>query len=113
MIVPVALVINPLVMIPISLALFSGFGVLVFGGIFSPLAKLLGGFCDWNLSLIEAMIQWGQSIPGSHFWTAGPGVASIMVFYTLFLLMVVYPKKPIAMPWLITLLVVWFSIGFN
>ena len=61
LIAPVALLVNPLLLIPIAWALYGGLGVLTFGWFFSPAAKIFGRFCEFNLAWIEGMIGFAHS----------------------------------------------------
>ena len=46
---PIAILINTLLWIPITIALLFGFGVIFFGWWLPPLAKLCGAVCDGGL----------------------------------------------------------------
>ena len=76
-----SLVVNPLLLFPISLALYFGMGTLVVGWCFSPAARVLGYLCDRNLWLVETLVESFQAQGWSFAWTAGPGDFSLAVFY--------------------------------
>ena len=76
-----SLVVNPLLLLPVSLALYAGMGTLVAGWLFSPAARVLGYGCERNLWLIESMVESFQSQGWSYAWTAGPSNFSLVFFY--------------------------------
>jgi len=105
---PVALVVNPLLLVPIAWALYGGLGVLVLGW-FSPTgADVCGWFCHLNLSMIEWMISVGQALPMSHVWTPGPTSWAVGLFYSGVFLFAIYPPSRLSGRWLATLMACWF-----
>jgi competence protein ComEC len=69
---PAAIVLTPLVALPVSLAMAAGFGVLALGSIVPPAAMLCGWACDAGLRLLTFLTKWAAHWPGSHFWVSGP-----------------------------------------
>ncbi|MCH2180533.1 MAG: ComEC/Rec2 family competence protein [Mariniblastus sp.] len=78
---PIAPLLNPLLLIPISLALYTGMGLFLFGGWLKPVADCLGMACTFALSGLESAIQVCQRLPFSHFWTVGPSALATLAFY--------------------------------
>ena len=78
----VSLLVNPLLLLPVSLALYCGMGTLVVGWFFSPAARVMGYGCDRNLWLIESIVEFFQAQGWSHGWTAGPSNFSLVCFYS-------------------------------
>ena len=76
-----SLVVNPLLLFPVSLALYFGMGTLVFGWFLSPAARVFGYLCDLNLGMIESIVGSFQAQGWSHAWTAGPSNVSLGCFY--------------------------------
>ena len=107
LVAPIALVVNPILLVPIAWALYGGLGVLVLGWFAPSLANIFGWFCHLNLGWIEAMVAVAQSIPLGHSWTAGPTEASIACFYLGVFLFAVYPPTRLPGRWLLTLTAVW------
>lgn len=92
---PVALILNLLMWVPISIALYAGFGVLLFGSLVPPLGTLCGWTCDGCLGLTEACIEWGRILPGNHIWLPAPPGWWIGLFYIgLGLCVVLPPLRP-------------------
>ena len=108
----VSLVVNPLLLLPVSLALYFGMATLVVGWMFSPVARVMGYFCDRNLWVIESIVDSFQAQSWSHAWTAGPSNFSLACFYSgaLFCLNI----KPVSRRGLAVLLfgVSWFAFGW-
>lgn len=80
---PVTLVLTPLLMLPVAVALLSGFGILLTGGWCWPLAALLAAICDASLWLIQAAVQCGQAMPGATWWLPAPADWCVALFYAL------------------------------
>ena len=108
---PVGLVLNPIVWIPITISLFSGFGVLVFGWIFPPLGHLFGTICDGSLWLIEACIDRGQHTWGSYFWYPGPPPWWVAVFYIVLGIAAAFPALRPSKWWTAALLAGWTAVA--
>ncbi len=112
LVAPIALVVNPLLLLPIAWALYGGLGVLVFGSIFPPAAHVAGWVCELNLSFIEWIIGVAQAVPFSHFWTAGPTPLALVAFYVGLFFAAVFPVTRLRLRWVATLVVVWFVFGW-
>jgi competence protein ComEC len=91
LVAPIALIVNPLLLIPIAWALYAGLAVLAFGWLFPPLADWCGELCNWNLSLIEWMVSTAAQVPLGYWWTSGPSVWAVTMFYFGLLVLAVYP----------------------
>jgi len=112
LIAPVALLVNPLLLLPIALALYGGLGVMIFGWFASPLANICGLFCQWNLSLIEWMIGVAQSLPLGYCWTAGPTLFALIVFYVGLFFVAVFPPTRLRLKAICWLVVGWILFGW-
>ena len=109
---PVGLVLNPIVWIPIIIALFAGFGVLIFGWVFPPLGHLCGWICDGSLWLIEASIDRGQHAWGSYFWSPAPPAWWVAVFYVVLGIAAAFPLLRPSKWWSAALLAGWMAVAF-
>ena len=107
LVAPIALVVNPILLVPIAWALYGGLGVLVLGWFAPSLADIFGWFCHVNLGWIEAMVTAAQAIPLGHCWTAGPSEASVGMFYLGVFLFAIYPPTRLPGRWLLTLTAAW------
>ncbi|MCH2177696.1 MAG: ComEC/Rec2 family competence protein [Mariniblastus sp.] len=97
---PVAPLLNPLLLLPMTLALYGGMGVLLFGGWLQPVADLFGAICTVCLRALESTMHFFQGLPFSHYWTAGPTANAILFFYLGFLLMFICLPKSRLKRWL-------------
>ena len=94
LVTPIALLVNPFVLLPVACALFCGLGVLLTGLIAPPIADLFGFGLSSSLSLASGIIDFAESMPASHWWTSGPSGYAVVVFYLLLLsLVLVQPVK--------------------
>lgn len=82
-IAPIAILLNLVLWLPLLLALLSGLGVVVLGTWIPPLGLFLGWVCDWNLAIIQFVIEWSEKIPFSHFWLPAPPLTWTLLFYLL------------------------------
>jgi len=78
---PVAILLSPLLTIPIAVALLSGFALLLLGWIWSPLESTLGFLCHGSLWVIDTFVVWGSRLPGAYWWVAGPPPWLVALFY--------------------------------
>ncbi len=100
-------VLNPLLLIPIALALYGGMGVFLFGGWLSPVAIVCGMICTVSLHGVELAIHWSEGLPLSHVWTVGPSALATSVFYLGFFALFVGLPKSKHKTWLPTAALVW------
>jgi competence protein ComEC len=106
---PVALVLNFLMWIPVSLAMYSGLGTLVFGGYLPLAGRVLGQTCDRSLELLEGSIAAGSQWPGNHFWYAAPPGWWIGLFYASLAIAVVFPALRPRRQWLWIGAIAWLA----
>jgi competence protein ComEC len=104
---PVALILNLLMWVPISIALYAGFGVLLLGSLVPPLGTACGWACDGCLGVTEACIGWGRDLPGNHVWLPAPPWWWIGLFYAGLGLCAVFPMLRPRWHWCAALLGGW------
>lgn len=112
LVAPVALIVNPVLLLPITFAIYGGLGVMIFGGWCSPVADLFGAICETNLGWLESMVNHAESLPLSHWWTAGPADVSVLVFYILFVLLAVFFVSQIKRRWVLCFGFAWVVFGW-
>ena len=78
---PVALALNVVLTLPITIGLLSGFGVLLSGAIASPLAAVCGRLCAGCLALVESIVQFSHDLPGAYFWVSQTSGLWCTTFY--------------------------------
>jgi competence protein ComEC len=77
----IGILINPLVIVPMSLALLSGFGLLVTAPFSTALGDLFGSLCGASLATMHGIVEFAYQIPGSHLWVTSPGWLWIVTWY--------------------------------
>jgi competence protein ComEC len=110
LIAPVALIVNPFLLLPLAIALYSGLGLITLGFFFSPVANILAKICEWNLSLVENIIQIAEKIPYGHSATSGPTLFAVISFYLGVGLFAVYPATRLRFQWLAVLAITWYVL---
>lgn len=78
---PVAILLSPLLTLPIAVALLSGFALLLLGWLWGPLESVLGFLCHGSLWVIDTLVVWGSRLPGGYWWVAGPPPWLVVLFY--------------------------------
>ena len=109
---PVALVLNPILWVPMASALITGFAALVFGSIAVPLGAPFGTACNFSLGLLEWSVMRAREIPLSHCWVPGPDDWWLWGFYGGLALLVALPRYRPPRRWCLALLAVWTTAGF-
>lgn len=108
----VALGLNVVLWPFMTLSLLSGFGVLLFGTIFPPLAWLCGWLCDGSFALLEAGVNLGHRMPCGHFWFPGPSDWWLWGFYGGLGVAIAFPRIRPRRRWCAALLAGWVAVGF-
>ncbi len=108
---PVALILNALLWVPVSLSMLSGFGTLLFGAIWSPLGSLCGWLCNVSFWILEDSINFADRCPCSHFWVPGPADWWLWGFYGGIGLLTALPRLRPPRRWCASLLAVWIAVG--
>jgi competence protein ComEC len=112
LVTPVALLVNPLLMIPVMLTMTSGFGLLLFGWLLPPLGGVFGHVCDWSLGFLEWSISITSRVPAGHWWVPGPREWWLMLFY-LGLAWIALAGRRAPVRWRWAALAAWCGVGFG
>lgn len=83
---PVAVLVNPILWLPIAAGLLTGFGVLFFGCWCPPAAWLCGMLCTWCLKGAYGAVLWAEQLTGAHVWIAAPPGVWVAAFYVVWFL---------------------------
>ena len=108
---PVAILVNPLLWIPLTSAMTCGFITAMLGQILL-LGTLFGIGTDWSFWLILEMIAWFQRL-GGHYWLPGPPGWWNLGFYSVFAFFTFLPIHRPHWKILLTALLVWILIGIG
>ncbi len=77
----VAVVLGPILALPVALGMTSGFVLLATGAWLGPLAAASAIVCENCLRFVELCVTWGQRLPGGHLWVPGPSDWWLAGFY--------------------------------
>ncbi len=109
---PIALIANPFLMVPIAMALFSGFVFLLVGW-WLPFAGIaIGAVFEWSLSAIRWIVSISGEVPGAYWWTVGPSLAFVVGFYIVALFIYAYPPTRLPARWSISLTIFGMAAGW-
>ena len=109
---PIAVVLGPLLSLPMVAAMASGFGLLLFGWVIPPVGGALGSMCDASLGAMQYCIAAARDVPGNHAWVAGPADWWLVGFYAALLVWVLVPRIAPPRRWCLALAAGWIGAGF-
>lgn len=109
---PATLLLTPLLAIPVSTALVSGFLLLVIGWAVPPLAGMLGTICDLSLWTLDSGVAYSGSIAYGHLWAPGPPAWWLSGFYAALAAWSILPRFCPPRRWCLGCLAGWSSLGF-
>lgn len=109
---PIAVVLNVLIWLPMTLAMLFGFLVLLVGGIVPWLGDVLGTLCGWSFDVLGAIVEGARDVPAGRFWVPGPDDWWLAVFYLMLAAMIALPKGWLAKRWSAALIVAWVGVAF-
>jgi competence protein ComEC len=108
---PVAVLVNPLLWIPLTMSMAGGFCTMIFGNI-PLLGDVFGWFTDLSFRVLFGMIAFFQRL-GGHYWIPGPPVWWNLVYYSVFTLLTFLPIRRPSPRWFAVLLLGWIVIGLS
>ncbi len=112
LVTPAALALNPMVWLPIALAMYSGFGVLLLGRLVPTITVILGWICQVSLEVVDGLINAALLFPGNHVWLPAPPWWWVGAFYTVVGLMASGERWRVPSRWRLVLLLVWLAGAF-
>jgi competence protein ComEC len=104
---------GPLLAVPVTLAMATGFGILATGGWLSPLATLCGSVCERSLGIMERAVALGQHQFASHFWLPGPADWWLAGFYLGLAVWAALPGFRPPRRWSLALCCGWIAVGLS
>ncbi len=108
---PVAVLLGPILGLPVALAMASGFGIFAFGWLAPAVANGLGWLCDANLAFMESAVNLSRDWRGNHFWVSGPADWWLLVFYGALAVGVFARRFAPPRRWCFALLAGWITVG--
>lgn len=98
---------------PVASALISGFGVLIGGWLWAPLAIIPAAVCDGSLWLLETTVAWAAKIPAGHVWVTGPADWWLVGFYGLLAVGLIVPRWRPPRRWAVAIAALWIAVGLG
>ncbi|MGD9721551.1 MAG: ComEC/Rec2 family competence protein [Pirellulales bacterium] len=108
---PIAIVLGPLLSVPVIVAMASGFGIFAAGWLAPPLANALGWLCDANLAFIVRAVDAARAVPGSYLWVAGPSDWWLAGFYAALAVGIFVSRLRPPLRWQLGALSGWVAAG--
>ncbi|MBM4001705.1 MAG: ComEC/Rec2 family competence protein [Planctomycetes bacterium] len=108
---PIALLLNPLVVLPMALALYGGFAVFITGFFSDTAADFCGSICAMNLRWIEWLLHAARKVPGNHVWLPAPDGRWVACAYVGLALWTLYPGLHPPRRWQAALLLLFSAVG--
>ncbi len=110
---PAALVLTPLLSLPVALGLLSGFAVLALAWLAPPLVAPAAWICDGCLWWIETCVDRARDVPLSHLWLPGPHVWWLVPLYLALALWAAVPRIRPPRRWRLALVALWITVGLG
>ncbi|MDR2438711.1 MAG: ComEC/Rec2 family competence protein [Planctomycetaceae bacterium] len=108
---PIAVLVNPLLWIPLTTSMIGGFCTMIFGNI-PIVGDYFGWLADFSFRILFGMIAFFRHL-GGHYWVPGPPVWWNLVYYFVFTLLTFFPVRRLPLRLLVILLLGWTIIGFS
>ena len=108
----IAPLLNPLLLLPMALALYSGMATITCGTLAPATAFAPAAVCSLSLGCIQNMIDVGADQQAGHFWTCGPTGIAVIVFYLGVFVFAVFPRTKVPTKWCLALAVAWLVFGW-
>jgi competence protein ComEC len=108
---PSAVLLGPLLAIPVTVAMSAGFVVLLLGWLIPPLGGVAGWLCDQSLASLSLAVDAIRNLPGSHYWVSGPNDWWLAVFYLALAALAVCPHWRPRHRWSAGWCGAWISVG--
>jgi competence protein ComEC len=106
---PVALLVNPLLWLPMTAALLSGFAVMFLGAV-PILGDVFGFLANFFFDALFGMIAFFQHL-GGHYWMPGPPLWWNVVFYSVFVTFTFFPLRRPSRKVFVAFFIGWITVG--
>jgi competence protein ComEC len=105
--IPASLAVWPLV----TVAMWSGFVMVLTGWLLPWVGGISGVICSWSLAWLETLVHWADAFPYGHFWSPGPAWWWVAVFYLALLIVVLMERVIPPLRWQVAALALWIVVG--
>ncbi len=109
---PIALLLTPLLAVPIAAGLLSGFGVLLFGWLVPPVGSMFAWLCDRSLWVTDFVVDQASRLPRSHFWVVGPERWWVVSYYLMLAVGLAWPRLFAGKRLRLAIVAGWWALGF-
>lgn len=110
---PVALVLSPLLALPVAVALIGGFGMLACGWILPGLDLPFTFLCRHALAIMHKVVAAACHWPGGHFYVPGPDGWWLAGWYLMLAAAVALPSVRLPRRWMVGGLAAWCALGLG
>lgn len=111
LVTPIAVGLNPILIVPVWIALFTGFLVVLVSPLVPVAAQLSGAVCSECLLFIERIVMGSADASFGFFWTSGPPVWWTIFFYLVLILSSLRPISSLPRRWWFALSLCWLMAG--
>jgi competence protein ComEC len=105
--IPMSFAVWPL----ITIAMWSGFFMVLVGWLVPVIGRVSGSICDWSLKWLEALVKWAESIRFGHFWMPGPTWWWVAVFYVGIVAAMIWGRRLGPRRWQLAAVATWILVG--
>ncbi len=110
---PVALVLSPLLALPVAAALIGGFGMLACAWILPGLDLPFTFLCRHALAIMHRVVAAACHWPGGHFYVPGPDAWWLAGWYVILAAAVALPARRLPHRWVAGGLAAWCALGLG
>lgn len=110
---PIGLLVNPLIIFPMTTALYGGLIVMIFGDWLSPVAAIGGWLCGKSLAAISWLVSVSADYPGGCDWVIGPPVLSVIIYYLCLWYLAGRDKKEFRLAAPLAMTFAWLVLGWS
>ncbi|HEX4414886.1 MAG TPA: ComEC/Rec2 family competence protein [Lacipirellulaceae bacterium] len=105
--IPMSFAVWPL----ITIAMWSGFFMVIVGWLIPVIGTTCGSVCNWSLAWLEGLVKWAESLRFGHFWMPGPAWWWVVVFYLGVVIAMIWGRRLAPRRWQLATVAVWVLVG--
>ncbi len=105
--IPISLIVFPLV----TVAMWSGFFMVILGWLMPTIGAVCGWICNASLAGLEGSVKLAEAVSWGHFWAPGPAWWWVAVFYAGVVVAMIYGKSLSKPRWQLAAVAVWVLVG--
>src|SRR5262249_27586288 len=105
--IPMSFAVWPL----ITIAMWSGFFMVLIGWLVPVAGRVSGSVCGWSLKWLEILGKWVEAIRFVDFWIPGPAWWWVAVFYVGVVAAMIWGRRLAPRRWQLATVAAWILIG--